>query len=142
MGAVVPGSVHDGDTLRVTLNGKELKIRLCGIDAPESSQPLGEQSRDYLESLLVSGQVIVVPVEKDRYGRTVAELFLPSQQGGEEMHINSEMLMAGMAYVYPQYVDGCPNGDVLKRAEAVGQEAKVGVWAGKHQRPWEYRNGR
>ena len=128
---VVPDSVYDGDTLRVGRNGQELKLRLCGIDAPEKDQPLGIESRDYLRSLLDQnphGKIIIVPVEEDRYSRTVAELFLwPDDDPAREISINSEMLMAGMAYVYPQYVDGCPNGDVFKRAEAIGQETKAGV---------------
>ncbi|MEO0759706.1 MAG: thermonuclease family protein [Cyanobacteria bacterium J06648_16] len=140
---VIPDSIHDGDTLRVGRDGQELKIRLCGIDAPELAQPLGEQSRDYLRSLLAQNpysKVIIVPVEEDAYGRTVAELFLwPDDDPDQEIGVNSAMLMAGMAYVYPQYVDGCPNGDVFKRAETIGQEAKAGVWSGKYQRPWEYR---
>jgi len=48
---VKPGSVHDGDTLRVVRGDEELKVRLCGIDAPEIRQPLGIESRDYLRSL-------------------------------------------------------------------------------------------
>lgn len=140
---LVPGSVYDGDTLRVGRDGQELKIRLCGIDAPERDQSLGIESRDYLRALLdqnPQGKVIIVPVEEDQYGRTVAELFLwPDDDASREISINSEMLMAGMAYVYPQYVDGCPNGEVFKQAEAIGQEAKAGVWAGNNQRPWEYR---
>lgn len=140
---VVPGSVYDGDTLRVGRDGQELKIRLCGIDAPERDQSLGIESRDYLRALLdqnPQGKVIIVPVEEDQYGRTVAELFLwPDDDASREISINSEMLMAGMAYVYPQYVDGCPNGEVFKQAETIGQEAKAGVWAGNNQRPWEYR---
>jgi endonuclease YncB( thermonuclease family) len=140
---VLPGSVTDGDTLRVGLNGQEQTIRLCGIDAPEKAQPLGEQSRAYLASLLAQNphnRVIVVPVDTDRYGRTVAELFLwPDDDPDREISLNAEMLMAGMAYVYPDYVEGCPNGGVFKRAEVIGQAAKAGVWAGEYQRPWEYR---
>jgi endonuclease YncB( thermonuclease family) len=47
---IKPGSIHDGDTLRVVRGNEELKIRLCGIDAPEIKQPLGIESRDYLRS--------------------------------------------------------------------------------------------
>ena len=39
--ALVPGSVYDGDTLRVTDGAQEVKIQLCGIDAPEKDQPMG-----------------------------------------------------------------------------------------------------
>ena len=58
---------------------KELKIRFCGIDGPERDQAGGIESRDHLRSLIAQGDgsVIVVPVEVDRYGRTVAELFIP-----------------------------------------------------------------
>ena len=88
-----------------------------------------------------------MPVEEDRYERTVAELLVqPDPEFGyqpeEEIDINAEMLIAGMAYVYPQYVDGCPNGEVLKRAEAIGRKAKVGVWARDYEKPWEYRRNR
>lgn len=38
---LVPGSIYDGDMLRVERNGQELKIRLCGIDSPELEQPGG-----------------------------------------------------------------------------------------------------
>ncbi|HEY9766991.1 MAG TPA: hypothetical protein V6C71_00610 [Coleofasciculaceae cyanobacterium] len=48
---VKPGSIHDGDTLRVVRGNEELKIRLCGINiTPEIKQPLGIESRDYLRS--------------------------------------------------------------------------------------------
>jgi len=46
------GSIYDGDTLRVVKGSEELKIRLCGIDAPEKKQDLGVASRDYLRSLV------------------------------------------------------------------------------------------
>lgn len=38
---VKPGSIYDGDTLRVVRDGEEKKIRFCGIDAPEKDQRLG-----------------------------------------------------------------------------------------------------
>ena len=47
---VKPGSIYDGDTLRLIGNERELKVRLCGIDSPELAQPLGIESRDYLRS--------------------------------------------------------------------------------------------
>ena len=44
---LVPGSIYDGDTLRVTDGSKEIKIRLCGIDALEKDQPMGIEARDH-----------------------------------------------------------------------------------------------
>ena len=73
-------NVSDGDTITVRANGKEDRIRFCGIDAPEvshgnkSGQPLGDESRQMLRSLIgaAGNQVIVSSVERDRYGRLVA----------------------------------------------------------------------
>ena len=45
---LVPGSIHDGDILRVTNGSEELKLRLCGIDAPSHLKisPLTIEKRD------------------------------------------------------------------------------------------------
>ena len=130
--------VTDGDTLVVKQGSKEEKIRLCGIDAPEKDQPMGEQSAAFLTRLVneAPDKIGILPVERDRYGRLVAEVFVLGQ---EEKSVQAEMLTSGMAYIYPQYVDGCWNGAVMKRAEAIGQEQKAGVWAVNYQKPWDYR---
>ncbi|NJP09651.1 MAG: DUF2252 family protein [Leptolyngbyaceae cyanobacterium RU_5_1] len=133
--------VSDGDTL--VLNTGE-KVRLCGIDSPEKEQPLGNPSKSKLEALVRSAgnQVLVWEVEKDRYGRTVAEVFIsastPEQPEGETF-VNSEMVQTGMAYLYPKYVGSCPNKDAIAEAERIAKSSKVGVWAGNYQVPWEFR---
>jgi endonuclease YncB( thermonuclease family) len=134
----VSGSMADGDTFRVQQSGPEMTIRLCGIDAPEKAQPLGLRAQSYLQSLINAGDgsVVVVPVERDRYGRMVAEVFV---LGNEEKFLQTELLQAGLAYVYPQYVDSCPNSEPMKLAEAIAQEEGLGVWSGEYQRPWEFR---
>jgi endonuclease YncB( thermonuclease family) len=138
-------SVTDGDTIAVRQGTRQEKIRFCGIDAPEIAhgskpgQPYGEDSKTYLEKLIgtTGGKVGVVPVERDRYGRMVAEVFL---LGTQEKLIQEELLSAGLAYVYPQYVRGCWNGSNYWAAEAIAQEKKVGVWSGQPlQSPWEFR---
>jgi endonuclease YncB( thermonuclease family) len=133
--------VHDGDTLWIAQDGNEEKVRLCGIDAPELEQPLGPDSRNHLQQLVdqsPSGEVGVISVERDQYDRLVAEVFIPGS-GDEEIHVNSQMVADGMAYVYERYVDGCPNGMVIAGAEGRAQEASLGVWSGGQMPPWEYR---
>ena len=132
-------SVTDGDTLVVRRGSQQERIRLCGIDAPEQSQPFGPQAAAYLQRLTsqAQNQVMLVPVERDRYGRIVAEVFTLSASG--ERFLQQELLVAGMAYVYPQYVDGCPNGNGMRMAETIGQRNRAGVWSSNHQRPWVYR---
>ena len=88
---VSPGSVYDGDTARFLCDGAEIKVRFCGIDAPEAKQPGGIEARDYLRSLLPdNAPVTIVPVENDRYGRLVAEVWRDDIEG--EQNINANMV--------------------------------------------------
>ena len=129
-------NVHDGDTITVKLDWQTVKVRLCGVDAPELNQPFGVQSRDYLRSLLASAsnQVILYISDTDRYGRKVAEVFVPDptpQQPEQEKIVNDEMVRAGMAYHYAKYSDRCPNGrSGLVKAETEAQSKHLGVWTG------------
>jgi endonuclease YncB( thermonuclease family) len=131
--------VSDGDTLTLQ-NGD--RVRLCGIDAPEKSQKFGPESKANLQRLInrAGGQVIVQDMGRDRYNRIVGEVFISAgTPNREEEHLlNAEQLLAGMAYVYPQYVN-CSQPDVLKQAEQRAIATKKGVWAGKYQKPWEFR---
>lgn len=123
--------IHDGDTANATCRGKPVKIRLYCIDAPEISQkPWGHKSRDYLREMTPQ-RFTLRQHEKDRYGRTVGELFYGSRS------LNLAMVMAGQAAVYPQYCDESRFFAAQKSAKA----ARRGIWAkpGLHQRPWEYR---
>ena len=131
---IVEGSVYDGDTVRVTDGRSETKLRFCGIDAPEKDQAGGIESRDHLRSLIARGDgtVIVVPVETDRYGRTVAELFIPVG-GEEEIHLNSQMVLDGHAYHYARYSSTCPNKDAIVRAEERAKSQSTGLWAKPQQ---------
>ena len=141
--------VSDGDTITVRANGKEDRIRFCGIDAPEvshgnkSGQPLGDESRQMLRSLIgaAGNQVIISRAERDRYGRLVAEVFVSAGKGiEEEKLLNYELVRARMAYHYAKYSDRCPNGsEILAEAEKEAQSKRLGVWSGENQKPWEFR---
>jgi micrococcal nuclease len=134
---VIPGSVHDGDTLRVRLpNGQILKIRFACIDAPELKQLLGPESRNHLRALIneAGGKVKLQIIETDRYGRSVAQLW--TKKG----LLQSQMTASGMAFAYDQYSKNCPNWEAVKSAEKTAIEYKLGVWRPPNfQRPWDYR---
>ena len=136
---VVPGSVYDGDTLEVRCAGKQTKVRLCGIDAPEIEQPLGIKSRDKLRELLKGGRVEFYAIEQDRYGRTVAELAVTTGDP-KEIFVNEKIVSLGMAYHYAKYSGNCPNKAAIEAAEEVARTGKFGVWrtAGA-VKPWDYR---
>lgn len=62
--------VHDGDTITVLVDGKEsLKIRLNGIDAPETKQPFGARAKEELSGLVFGKTVEVTVQATDRYER-------------------------------------------------------------------------
>ena len=128
-------SVADGDTLTVTSQDKKEKLRLCGIDAPEVAhgrkpgQPFGNEATEELKSLVggVGSEVIVMPLEKDRYGRTVAEVFVKKPNSQEETFVNGELVAAGMAYHYSRYSGSCANREAIERGEAIARGKKIGV---------------
>jgi micrococcal nuclease len=133
-------AIHDGDTMRLTNGSEELKVRFCGIDSPELAQPLGIAARDYLRSLVNkgNGKIYVTPIEKDRYSRTVAELFI--SVGEDEIFLNGEMVRAGYAWHYQQYSGDCPNKDAIAISEEMAKSAKSGIWANSNSHPpWERR---
>ncbi len=66
-----PGSVYDGDKLRVVRGNEELKIRFCGINAPEKQMPMGIESRDYLRSLIRNHNFPNHPSRSVTFNRTV-----------------------------------------------------------------------
>ncbi len=133
--ACMVNSIHDGDSLRVTCDGEHLKVRLYCIDAPELAQrPWGRESRDHLRRITPT-QVLLVPKDKDRYGRTVGEVLTAD---GTRASINLRMVADGRAAVYPKYC----NERRFDRAEQRAREERAGVWAkaGAQQEPWAHRS--
>lgn len=136
----------DGDTITVTSGSQEMKVRFCGIDAPETKhgaepgQPFGYEARDYLRSLLdkANRKVLVTKIETDRYGRTVGEIF--TRVNGVDSFINEEMVKAGFAYHYSRYSGNCPNKIAIENAESIAKSKRIGVWSNPSlEKPWDYR---
>src|SRR4051812_23345472 len=91
--------ISDGDTLTVLKNDKtQVKIRLQGVDAPESGQDFGARAKEAASDLAFGETVTVKVRDTDRYGRTVAEVVLPDGRS-----LNREMVRAGYAWWYRSY---------------------------------------
>ncbi|AVH74397.1 thermonuclease family protein [Nostoc sp. 'Lobaria pulmonaria (5183) cyanobiont'] len=139
--------VSDGDTIVVRqMDGREKKLRLCGVDSPEikhgkqPGQALGIEAKANLQRLVDEADktVMVTEIESDRYGRTVAEVF--SSKNGVEKSLNEEQLSSGLAMVYRSYVKKCPNAITLGKAEEIAKNKKLGVWGDSSTvPPWEFR---
>src|SRR5437879_452638 len=77
--------VTDGDTITVLDSEKVThKIRLEGIDAPESGQAFGTQAKKALSDKIFGKSVIVEDTGRDRYGRTLGDVYV------EKHHVNLE----------------------------------------------------
>ena len=64
-------SVADGDTIKVLRDGRQVKVRLYGIDSPEKGQAFGQQAQGLTAALVAGRQVDVEQKDVDRYGRIV-----------------------------------------------------------------------
>ncbi len=125
-------AVSDGDTLTVLHEQTRVRIRLHGIDAPETGQEYGSRAKQ-LASSLAFGEAVEVRVrDTDRYGRTVADVILPDGRS-----LNREMVAAGMAWWYRKYA---PDDGVLVRLEAEARAAGRGLWSQPDPvPPWSWR---
>src|SRR5262245_25308253 len=126
--------IADGDTIQVLREGKAVKVRLHGVDAPEKAQAFGTQARKFTGDLVFQQTVTVVIRSTDRYGRLVGEVQLPDGRS-----LNQELVKAGMAWWYRPYA---PNDTTLAQLEAEARTAQRGLWADAHPvPPWQWRKG-
>ncbi len=127
--------ISDGDTITVlTAAKKQVKVRLWGIDAPETGQDFGSRAKQGAASLAFGKQVTIRVRDTDGYGRTVAEVILPD---GRSM--NREMVGQGMACWYKQYA---PRDADLARLEAEAKAARIGLWSQPNPvPPWYWWHG-
>ena len=90
--------ISDGDTIHVLTNDKKkYKIRLNGIDAPESSQDYGNKSKENLKRYIYNKDVTVTYNSKDQYDRLLGTVYLNKQD------INLQQIKDGYAWVYRKY---------------------------------------
>lgn len=91
--------VVDGDTL--VLEEIEPRIRLWGVDAPERGEEGAEAATNALRRLSDKQQVSYLEMDRDRYGRIVARVFLPDQR-----EINRLLIEQDVTQEYCQYSNG------------------------------------
>jgi endonuclease YncB( thermonuclease family) len=129
--------VSDGDTITVLdASNKEHKVRLLGIDAPESNQDFGSRAKQSRSDLVFGKTVTVTSEAKDMYGRVLGDVTLDGR------NINLEQVRRGFAWFYRFYAKELRTEDVkaYDQAEAQARKEKRGLWAGPSPvPPWEFR---
>ena len=106
--------VYDGDTITIDINDRHVRIRLAGIDAPELNAKTQEekneaiQSRDYLESLLLDKEIVVLfeksdttldGIHRGAFGRPIAYIFILEDRllPNVKTFVNQNMMDTGKA---------------------------------------------
>ena len=127
--------IADGDTFTLlTTDKQQVKIRLAEIDAPESGQPYGNESKQALSDLIFGKDVRVVEQTTDRYGRTVGRPYVG------DLDVSAEMVRMGAAWAYRDYLKD----KRLLILEGRAKTNKRGVWGlseAQNMAPWEWRRG-
>lgn len=129
-------SVIDGDTIEI--DGQ--RIRLHGIDAPESAQVCssangkpyrcGKDAAFALDSFLAASRPTrCVEMDRDRYKRVVAECFR-----ADGANVNAWMVRQGHAVDWVRYSKGRYSGE-----QAEAKREALGVWSGPFEMPCSYR---
>lgn len=138
LGEVV--GITDGDTIMVLdAERKTHKIRLAGIDAPESRQPFGQRSKQSLSDLAYRQRAQVEWDKTDRYGRVIGKVLVG------DLDVCLEQIRRGLAWHYKKYENEQALEDRLAygKAEQVAREAKAGLWSDPNPiPPWEWRKAK
>lgn len=131
--------VSDGDTLTLLdANRQQYRIRLSGIDAPESHQPFGARSKTNLSALAFDQEATAECPKQDRYGRWVCVVKVQGKDVG------LEQIAAGMAWWYRKYAkDQTPQAQIdYETAEFWAKAKRLGLWSDKNPTPpWDWRKG-
>jgi endonuclease YncB( thermonuclease family) len=121
--------VTDGDTIAVVTNGKEITVNYVGIDASElpmkkhlRGQPFSLKAKEHLADYVLNQPVTLKSYGKDRYDRSLVEVFV------DGINVNFEMVKAGMAEVdRGKPVKGLDI-EMYRDAERVAKEKALGIW--------------
>ena len=103
MPKVIIRDCYDGDTC-TTFKGET--IRLACIDTPElkgrNANPIpAKLAKNFLNDLISNKEVSIKRITNDRYGRTVAELFI------DEENIQELIVKKGFGNIYKRYSHQC-----------------------------------
>lgn len=125
--------VIDGDTIVIVINGVSEKIRLIGVDTPETVDPrkqvecFGKEASELTKTLLLDTPVILeadpTQGDRDKYGRLLRYVFLE-----DGTLINEKIISLGYGHEYT-YRTPYKYQDEFKDVERSARETQKGLWA-------------
>lgn len=119
--------VVDGDSVEVIRRGKERRIRLAGVDAPEYRQDYGKEARIALASMVEDRLVLFVPFGREKWGRQLCTLITITGI------VSWRMAMGGHAW---------PESSMTRILHLPARTLRRGLWGGSAELPglWRRRN--
>ena len=122
--------VSDGDTVWVKDGDERVKVRLDKIDAPESDQKWGKESREALAQMVMGREVELEGDKTDRYGRRLSVIWCEGRE------VNLELVKLGLAWHYAYH----DKTEAYREAEAEARREKRGLWKDPEPvNPYEWR---
>ena len=109
--------IVDGDTIDLSTGQR---VRLKGINTPESSMPYHSEAKSFLQNLAQNKSVQLESYGTDKYGRTLAYIFL------DDKNINKQILQQGLGTLY--YYEPDIHYEELKQAEEFARLNQKGLW--------------
>lgn len=125
--------VIDGDTIEIERYGKAEKVRMIGIDTPETLDPrkpvqcFGKEASDKSKDLLSGGRVRLefdpIVGEKDKYNRLLAYVWSDNEL------VNLKLIKEGYANEYTYRSQSYKYQNEFKNAQTVAKESSIGLWS-------------
>jgi len=125
--------VIDGDTIEIERYGKAEKVRMIGIDTPETLDPrkpvqcFGKEASDKSKDLLSGGRVRLefdpIVGQKDKYNRLLAYVWSNNEL------VNLKLIKEGYANEYTYRSQAYKYQNEFKNAQTVAKESSVGLWS-------------
>jgi micrococcal nuclease len=121
--------VIDGDTIVVDIDGKKEKVRLIGVDTPETTHPqkgveyFGREASEFTRKM-VEGKKVRLDFDwqrRDRYGRLLAYVYLP-----DGTFLNAEIIREGYGFAYTRHPFKYMK--EFKQLEREARKNKKGLW--------------
>ena len=126
--------IIDGDTFDLLLqNNTTIRVRMNSIDCPEKKQPYYKNAKQALSQYIFGKNVNVISKSKDKYKRTLADVFLGNE------NINLKMIANGFAWHFKKYSSNI----ILAKAEINAMVKKLGLWSLPNPiAPWDFRKNK
>jgi micrococcal nuclease len=127
--------VMDGDEIRIFNLNRTIRVKLIGIDAPESNQPFGDVAKQHLADLILNKGVVVEYSGLGHDGAIVGRVLL------NDVDMNAQMIRDGVAWYDPAYTTQLNQAqrEIYADSEQAARGEKRGLWQSADAiAPWQF----